>query len=143
MAVALWKLCQLIMLRIISVSVHVLPLRSSSIGRNDNAVLRVQVLPDPPECARLRIEVVHGHIEEALDLTGVQVHCDYVVAAGGLQHVCHELGSDRSPTLILLVLACVGEVGKNGGDAARRGSAAGVDEDEELHDVIVHAGGLA
>lgn len=126
-----------------SVSFHVLPLRSSSIGRNDNAVLRVQVLPDPPKCARLRIEVVDGHVEEALDLTGVQVHCDDVVAAGGLQHVCHELGSNRSPTLILLVLARVGEVGQNGGDAARRGGAAGVDEDEELHNVIVHAGGLA
>lgn len=66
-----------------------------------------------------------------------------MVAAGGLQHVCHEFGSDRSPTLILLVLASIGEVGQNGGDTARRGSAAGVDEDEELHDVIVHAVRLA
>lgn len=73
----------------------------------------------------------------------MQVHCDDMVAAGGLQHVRHELGGDRSPTLILLVLTRVGEVGKDGGDAARRGGAAGVDEDEELHDVIVHTGGLA
>jgi len=66
-----------------------------------------------------------------------------MVAAGGLKHVRHELGSNRSPTLILLILASIREVGQDGGDSARRGCAAGIDEDEQLHDMIVHAGGLA
>jgi hypothetical protein len=118
---------------------YALPLRSSSIGRDDHTVLGGQVLADPSKGTGFRIEVVHRDVEEALDLTGVQVHCDDMIAAGGLQHVCHELGCDRSPTLILLILTGVREVGEDGGNAARRGSAASVDEDEELHYVVVDA----
>lgn len=33
--------------------------------------------------------LVNGHIEEALDLGGVKVHCDDVVYACSLEHVCH------------------------------------------------------
>jgi hypothetical protein len=69
----------------------------------------------------------------------VQIHGNDMVAAGGLQHVCHKFCCDRSPALVLLVLTGVGEVGEYGGDTARRGSAAGVDEDKKLHNVVVHA----
>lgn len=72
----------------------------------------------------------------------MQIHGDNMVAAGGLQHVGHELGGDRSPTLILLVLAGVGEVREDGCDAAGGGSAAGIDQDEQLHDVIVDVAGF-
>ena len=72
----------------------------------------------------------------------MQIHRDHMVHTRSLQHVGHELGGDRSPTLILLVLAGVGEIGQDGGDAARGGGAAGVDEDEEFHDVVVDIAGL-
>ena len=72
----------------------------------------------------------------------MEVHRDDMVAASRLQHIGHELGGDRSPTLIFLVLARVGEVGQDGGDAPSGGGAAGVDEDEELHDVVVDVAGL-
>ena len=67
----------------------------------------------------------------------MQIHRDHVVAPSSLQHVGHKFRGDRSPTLILLILAGVGEVGKHSGDAAGGGGTAGIDEDEELHDVVV------
>ena len=72
----------------------------------------------------------------------MQVHCDHMIAPCRLQHVGHEFGCDRSPTLILFVLASVGKIGQDGGDAAGRGGTASVDEDEELHDVVVDIAGL-
>lgn len=39
--------------------------------------------------------------------------------------------------LVLLILACVGEAGDDGGDTGRGGDLAGVDHNEELHQVIV------
>nr|POE46921.1 hypothetical protein CFP56_00253 [Quercus suber] len=113
------------------------PLRAASVRADDHAFLDLQVLSDPPQRAWFGIEVVHGHVEEALDLRRVQVHGDDMVAARGLQHVGHQLGRDRSSTLILLVLAGVGEVGQHGRDAAGGGGATGVDQDQQLHDMIV------
>ena len=67
----------------------------------------------------------------------MEVHGDDVVAAGGLQHVGHQFRGDGRAALVLFVLTGVGEVGEDGGDAAGGGGAAGVDEDEELHYVVV------
>ena len=67
----------------------------------------------------------------------MQVHGDNVVAPGSLEHVGHELGGDGSTALVLLVLAGVGEVGDNGGDATGRGSLAGIDHDQQLHQTVV------
>jgi hypothetical protein len=117
----------------------------TGIGRDDDAVLDVQVLAHPPEGAGLGVEVVDGDVEEALDLGGVQVHGDDVVAAGGLEHVGNELGGDGRAGLVLLVLAGVEEVGDDGGDSAGRGGFAGVDHDQQLHEAVVDvagAGGL-
>jgi len=120
-------------------------LRAARVGTHDDAVLDVEVLPDPAQGAGLGVQVVDGDVEEALDLRGVQVHGDDVVAAGGLQHVRDELGGDGGARLVLLVLARVGEVGDHGGDAARGGGLARVDHDEELHEAVVdfaRGGGL-
>ena len=112
-------------------------LSTAGIRTHDDAVLDVEVLADPAQGAWLGVQVVDGDVEEALDLRGVQVHGDDVVAAGRLQHVRDELGRDGRARLVLLVLARVREVGDDGGDAARRGRLAGVDHDEELHEAVV------
>lgn len=79
---------------------HVLPFRASSVRRNDDAVSPLgDVLFDPLENGRLGEEIVNGNVEEALDLTGVKVHGDYVVGAGDREHVGDELGRDRGATL--------------------------------------------
>ena len=105
------------------------PLGTAGVGTDDDDVLIGKVLAYPAQDAGLGIEVIDGDVEEALDLGGVQVHGDHVVAAGGLQHVGDELGGDGGAALVLLVLARVGEVGYDGGNSSRRCGSAGVDHD--------------
>lgn len=119
-----------------------LPLRAPSVWANNHTIPHAQILPNPPQRTRLSIKVINRHIEEPLNLARVEIHRDHMVTPRRLQHVGHEFGGDRSPTLILLVLTSVWEVGQDGGDAAGGGCAAGVDEDEELHDVIVDVAGF-
>lgn len=113
------------------------PLGAASIWADNDTVGDIEVLTDILEHAGLGVQVVDGDVEEALDLAGVQVHGDDVVAASGLEHVRHQLGGDRSTTLVLLILAGVREVGDDGCDAAGRGGLASVDHDKELHESIV------
>ena len=112
-------------------------LRTPSIRTHDNTLCQVDILADPAQRAGLRVQIVDGHVEEALDLARVQIHGDDVVAAGRLQHVGGEFGSDGRARLVLFVLARVGEVGDDGRDAPRRGGFAGVDHDHELHEAVV------
>ena len=89
-------------------------------------------------------EVIHGDIEEALDLVGVQVHGQHAVGAGGGEHIGHQLGGDRIAGLGLTVLTGIAEIGDHGGDTAGAGTLAGVDHDGQLHQAVVDglAGGL-
>ena len=121
------------------------PLCAAGVGRYNDTVLDGEVTADPVKRARLGVEVVDGDVEEALDLRGVQVHGDDVVAARRLEHVGHETCGDGGAGLVLLVLASVGEVGQHGRDATCRRRLAGVDHDQELHDSVVdvaRSGGL-
>lgn len=95
------------------------------------------MLADPLEHTGFGIEVIDWDVEKALDLAGVEIHGDDVVAAGGLEHVGHESGGDGGAALVLLVLAGVGEVGDDGGDAPCGGGFAGVDHDEKFHNPVV------
>lgn len=61
-----------------------LPLRSTCIRTHNHTVSNLQILSNPPQRAGLGIQIVDGHVEEALDLRGMQVHGDDVVAAGRL-----------------------------------------------------------
>ena len=87
---------------------------------------------------RGRGQVVEGHVEETLDLPGVQVDADHPVGAGGRQHVGHQLGGDGLAAGGLAVLAGVAVVGADGGDALGRGPLGGVDHDQLLHQRVVH-----
>ena len=114
-----------------------LPLRAPGIRAHYYDLFHVQVRSDPPQRAGLRVQVVDWHVEEALDLAGVQVHCDYMVASRRLQHVRHQLCRDGRARSIFFVLACVGEVGDHGGDASRGGGFACGEDDEELHEPVI------
>lgn len=128
-------------------------LGAPGVGGDDDGVFVVEVLADVAEGCGLSVEavdvsvcrgsfslggregagedsLVDWHVEEALDLAGVQVHGDDMVAAGTLQHVCDELGADGGARLVLLILASVGEVWHDCGDAARRCRLAGFDDNE-------------
>lgn len=118
-----------------------LPLRSSCVGAYNHRFAHVQVFPDPSQRAGFRVQIIDGHVEETLDLAGVQIHGDDMVAPGGLEHIRHQLRRDGRPRLILLVLSRVGEIGDDGGDAAGGGGLAGVDDDEEFHQTVVDVAG--
>lgn len=114
-----------------------LPLSTTSIRTDNDTVAHIQVFANPLQYTRLGIQVIDGNVEEALDLAGVEVHGDDVVATSSLEHVCHELRSDGSTALILLILARIREVGDDSGNASRGGGLASINHDEQLHQSIV------
>lgn len=122
-----------------------LPFGTTSIRTNDDSALPTwDVLLDVGNEERLRVQVVDGNVKKALNLAGVQIHGDHMVAAGDSEHISNELGGDGGATLVLFVHACVWITWDDGGDAAGRSALARGDEYEELHEVIVDVatGGL-
>jgi hypothetical protein len=71
-----------------------------------------------------------------LQLVLVEVDGEDALGAGGRHHVGHQLGADGHARLVLAVLPGVAEVGDDGGDALGRGAPRGVDQEEQLHDVV-------
>ena len=59
---------------------------------------------------------------------------DEVVAPRALQHVCHKLRGDWRATLVLLVLARIGEEGDHSGDPLSAGNLACVNHDAKFHE---------
>lgn len=95
------------------------------------------MIPDPPQCAGLCIQIIYRHVEKSLNLRGVEIHRDDVVTPSGLQHIGDKLRRDWRSALVLLVLTRIGEVWDDGCDAAGAGRLAGVDHDEKLHEPVV------
>ena len=83
------------------------------------------------------LKVIHGDIEEALDLRRVEVHGQDAVGAGGGDEIGHKLSGDGVAALRLAVLTRVAEIGNDGGDAPGGSTAHGVDHDEQLHEVVI------
>lgn len=115
------------------------PLSTTCIWADNDAILppRDHAL-DIRDHQGLRIEIINGEIKEALNLAGMQVHGDDMVAASNCKHIGDKLSGDGGAGLVLLVHPGIGEAGYDGGDASCGGAFAGGDEDEELHEVIVH-----
>jgi hypothetical protein len=76
----------------------------------------------------------------------VKVKGNDMVTTSALDHVGDKLCGNRCAGFVLLVLASVGEVGHNSGDSTSGGGLTGLDNDQELHKVVVEvvtrAGGL-
>ena len=115
------------------------PLGTSSVRTNDNTIPPpLDVLLDVRNHQRLRVQVVDRDVEKPLDLTGVQVHGNDMVAPGDGEHVGHQLRGDGGPRLVLLVHPCVRETRDHSGDPPRRCPLASGSEDEEFHEIIVN-----
>lgn len=113
------------------------PFCTASIRTDDHAILDIQILANPLQHARFRIKVVDRHVEEALNLAGMQIHGDDMLRAGDRQHVGDESCRNGSSALILLVLSGIEEIGDDRGNASGRSCLAGIDHDQQLHKIIV------
>src|SRR4029079_6246612 len=111
------------------------------VGRHHRDVGDVVVLLDVAGHHRNRIEVVGGDVEEALDLAGVEIEGEGAVGAGAGDEVGDELGGNRRAGAGFAVLPGIAEIGDHRRDALGRGAAQGIDDYEELHQVVV--GGVA
>ena len=93
---------------------------------------------------RIAQKVIHRDVEKALDLSGVKVHGEDPVSAGGGKHIGYQLGGDGVTGLGLAVLTGIAKIGDDSGDAAGGRPLHGIDHDQQLHQVVVDgtAGGL-
>jgi hypothetical protein len=82
-------------------------------------------------------QIVGGNVEEALDLAGVEVEAENPVGAGPLDQIGHQLGRDRRARAGLAVLAGIAEIGDHRGDPAGRRPPQRIDQDQQLHQVVV------
>jgi len=111
---------------------------TTGVRADDDAILPARnVSLDVGHHEGLGVNVVYGNVEKALDLVGVQIHSDDMVAAGDGEHVGDELGGNGRAALILFVHARIRIAWDDGGDAAGSSTLARGNEDEELHEVIV------
>ena len=97
----------------------------------------VVALLDVADHHRRGEQVVGRDVEEALDLAGVQVERHHAVGAGAGDQVGDELGRDRRARPGFAVLPGVAEIGDHRRDAPRRGAAQRVDDDQQLHQMVV------
>src|SRR5690606_33247436 len=110
---------------------------AADVGGDDHQILEALRL-DVIDQDRRAVDVVHGHVEEALDLIGVQVDGEDAVDAHHIEHVGHDLGADRHARRArTAVLAGVAKVGDHGCDASGGRTAEGVCHYHQFHQVVV------
>ena len=110
---------------------------AADVGRYHHDVAHVVMGLDVAYHHRHREQVVGGDVEEALDLAGMQVERHHPVGAGLGDQVGDQLGRDRRAGGRFAILPGVAEIGQHRGDAARRGAAQRVADDQELHQIVV------
>ena len=83
-------------------------------------------------------QVIHRHVEIALNLRRVQIQSQRAARAGGFQQVRHELRGDRNPRLIFSILPRIAVIGEHRSDPPCRGALEGIDHQQQLEKVAVH-----
>src|SRR5690606_20115994 len=84
---------------------------AADVRGDDHEVVETLVL-NVVDQYRRAVDVVHGHVEEALDLISVQVDRQHPVDADHGQHVSHDFGADcNAGGARAAVLAGIAEVG--------------------------------
>ena len=106
-------------------------------GETTISLLEVEALLDVAHHHRRGEEVVGRDVEEALDLAGMQVERQHPVGAGVGDQVGDELGRDRRARAGFAVLPGIAEIGDHRGDAPRRRAPQRVDDDQQLHQMVV------
>ena len=97
------------------------PLHAARVGRNHDQIGQVE-LAEMAHKNGAGEEMIHGDIEEALDLRRMQVTEQSAIGACGGKQIGNELGADGDARAILAVLAGVPVVGHHHRDSGRRGA---------------------
>ncbi len=103
----------------------------------DDSIAREALVAEVLREERKRDHVVDRDREEALDLTGMQVHRQQAVGAGGLDQVGDEPGRDRLARPRLAVLPRVRVPRNDRGNPLGRGQLGRLDHDQQLHQVPI------
>ena len=109
-------------------------------AENDEIVLGNADRPNIGDDVLDRVQVIDGNIEEPLNLRGMKIETENAVGPGGREQISDELGADRHPAHILAVLASVAEVGNHRRDARGAGPFERIENDEQLHQVMINVG---
>src|SRR4029079_6923750 len=113
------------------------PHHTADVRRHHHHVVELEAFADVAKHHWTCIKVVGRNIEEALNLAGVQIERHHAVGAGTGNQVGDQLCRDRCAWTGFAVLPCVSVVGDHGGDAARRRTPQRVDDNQQLHEVVV------
>ena len=107
------------------------------VGRNHHHLGDLKVLLDVAHHHGRGIEVVGRDIEEALNLSGVEIESHHPVGARAGDEVGNELGRDRRARPRFAILAGIAEIRDHGRHATPRRAAKRIDDDEQLHQMVV------
>ena len=80
--------------------------------------------------------MVDRHIEESLNLVGMQVHGHQSVDTGHSEHIGHKFCSDSRSWLVLSILSGPSEIRDDGNNASCRRSFRRIDHKEQFHEVV-------
>ena len=111
-------------------------LHPAGVRGHDDQIVLIQILQIVDEHGHGG-EVIDRAVEEALDLSGVQVDRDHALGAGGEEQVGHQASGDRLAARGLAVLTGVAVERRHHGDPLGRGPLGRVDHDQLLHDRVV------
>ena len=110
---------------------------AAGIGRNDDRIA-FHGFTQGGEHDRRGEKVINGAVEEALDLSGVEIDGDKALGACDHDAVGNQLGADGCPRANLAILAGISVIRHNGGDAAGRSALQGIAHEAELDEVAVY-----
>ena len=110
---------------------------AADVGRHHHDLGEIEPLLDVAHHHRRGEEIVGRDVEEALDLPGMQVERHDAVDAGVGDQVGDQLGRNRRARAGFAILPGIAEIGDHRGDAARRGPAQRVGDDQKLHQMVV------
>ena len=120
------------------------PGHAANVGRNDHGVVEFVVVQNVARDDRRGIEVIRWNIEKSLDLGGMQIKRDDAVDPGLRDQIGDQLGRNGRAAGGATILPGIAEVRQHGGDAAGRGAAQRIRQDQQFHQIVVggKAGGL-
>lgn len=110
---------------------------AAGIGRNDDRIA-FHGFAQGIEHDRRGEKVINGAVEEALNLSGVEVNGDKALGTGNRDAVGNQFGADGSSRAHLAVLTGISVIRHDGGDAAGRGTLQGIAHEAELNEVAVY-----